>query len=239
MKRSFEKQKEDESKAKRVKLDKKSQASPFKDLNLPLASVEYAYCPEQLSFTRLKTFKSWLEKDVIPLFRPTFVTVFNKTYEERRRVLGFGDKGIQYNYSGREVDAIDWQDFPHLLEIRDEVLAICRLNQPDLPDPNFVLINWFRAGGDKIGPHADDERDLVPDKPIISLSLGQERRFVFHTKKPFRKCGEIMLKNGCIVIMNSGTQTHYKHGIPEMKKAKGDRWSLTFRFVHPSSNGEL
>ena len=34
-------------------------------------------------------------------------------------------------------------------------------------------------GGDHMGEHKDDEEELVKGSPIASLSLGQERDFVF------------------------------------------------------------
>jgi alkylated DNA repair dioxygenase AlkB len=230
MKRSLEEENTvDVRDVKRIKL---TSHSPFKDLKLPLASVEYTEVTP-FSETELGRMADSMVENIIPLFQPTFITVYGKTYEERRRVIGLGTKGVQYSYSGRTVDAVDWEKFPCLLEIRDKVVEVCNMREgcPEVPLPNFVLINWYRNGTDKLGPHKDDERDLTKGMPIISFTLGQRRRFVFHTCKPLRKAGEVMLKNGTVVVMNPGTQQHYKHSIPEMKGATGPRWSLTFRYL--------
>lgn len=213
-----------------VKKPKVHQTPSMITMNMDKAKVEYTPI-SLITNEKLSKYKNWLEQNVKPLFKPTFVTVFNKKYEERRRVIGLGDEGIKYAYSGSIVEAVDWKDMHILQEMKDDVLKICRITNPDLPDPNFVLLNWFRDGFDKIGSHADSETDLIKELPIISLSIGASRRFVFNTKTPNKKADEVMLRDGMVVVMHPGTQTHYKHSIPEMKTVKTDRWSLTFRYV--------
>ena len=41
------------------------------------------------------------------------------------------------------------------------------------------FLSRYKDGDDSIGEHRDDEKDLVADSPIASLSLGQKRDFVF------------------------------------------------------------
>ena len=43
----------------------------------------------------------------------------------------------------------------------------------------------YKDGNDSIGEHRDDEKDLVADSPIASLSLGQKRDFVFKHAQVF------------------------------------------------------
>jgi alkylated DNA repair dioxygenase AlkB len=196
---------------------------------VPRAEVWYA--SQLFAASDLNQWLADIRTQVIPLTEPTFVTVFKKTYEERRRVLGFGDNDIDYYYSARTVKPHPWESAPVIDEIRHRVFAEVAKVYPELGLPNFCLVNWYRSGTDKLGAHSDDERDLVKDKPIISLSLGSTRRFVFHNKPKGRKLGEIMLRTGALVIMGKDCQKHYKHSVPEMKKVKGDRWSLTFRYI--------
>jgi len=196
---------------------------------VPLAEVWHAshlFPPSQL--------EEWLvalRAQVTELFKPTYVTVFNNTYEERRRVLGFGDQCLIYNYSGRRVKPTPWEAAPIMDELRQAVFAQVEKVLPGVGLPNFCLLNWYRDGTDKLGAHSDDETDLVNDKPIVSFSLGSGRRFVFHDKPKGRKVGEVMLNAGALVIMGQNCQKQYKHSVPEMKKVKGDRWSLTFRWI--------
>ncbi|KAL4421408.1 hypothetical protein ABPG75_010699 [Micractinium tetrahymenae] len=42
---------------------------------------------------------------------------------------------------------------------------------------NEVLVNWYQDGRDWIGTHSDSIAQLLPDSPILSLSLGDTRTF--------------------------------------------------------------
>ncbi|KAI9917371.1 hypothetical protein PsorP6_013212 [Peronosclerospora sorghi] len=44
------------------------------------------------------------------------------------------------------------------------------------------LVNWYENGNHYIRPHADDERDMMVYSPIVALSSGAARRFVFTRK---------------------------------------------------------
>lgn len=166
-----------------------------------------------------------------PLWQPTFIEIYGKTYEERRRVLGFGDDGTEYVYSGRVVDLRKWNEAPVLLEIRQKVTELCRDVCPDLPEPNYCLINLYRDGEDKIGPHSDDETSLDGSKPIVSLSLGDARRFLFHHRRTGKIVHEVMLRHGTCLIMGENTQRRYKHSVPPMKNHHRPRLSFTWRWV--------
>lgn len=98
---------------------------------------------------------------------------------------------------------------------------------------NQVLLNWYQDGGDYIGPHSDDESQLVEGSPILSVSLGATRTFRIHPKAGGKKLLDIELKNGSYIIMKSPMQSYYKHSIVKVggKKAKtvGRRINITFR----------
>ena len=49
----------------------------------------------------------------------------------------------------------------------------------------FVYFQRYKDGNDCIGEHRDDEKDLVEDSPIASLSLGQTRDFIFKHAQVF------------------------------------------------------
>ena len=46
-----------------------------------------------------------------------------------------------------------------------------------------ILCNWYENGNHYIGPHSDDETQLVKNSAIYSFSFGQERDFVIKSKK--------------------------------------------------------
>ena len=47
---------------------------------------------------------------------------------------------------------------------------------------NSVLVNWYRDGKDSMGAHSDDESVLGENPVIVSISLGEQRRFYLKDK---------------------------------------------------------
>jgi len=93
---------------------------------------------------------------------------------------------------------------------------------------NMLLINWYRNGDDYIGMHSDNEKQLVKNSPVITISLGQERIFVIENKLSKKK-EKILLKNNEVFVMGGDFQNKYKHGLPKSKKATNYRISITLR----------
>lgn len=174
-----------------------------------------------------------LEKELPPYFskNPNEVVVMGKVHKIPRKQAAFGDEGLSYNFSGVSVSANGW--IPILEKLRDCL-------QTSLKERfNFVLVNRYKDGLDHIGEHRDDEADLVPRASIASLSLGQERDFVFkhrlsRGKNAKRKDIEkvtVPLKSGSLLVMKYPTNTHWYHSLPTRKKALGPRINLTFRVM--------
>ena len=104
---------------------------------------------------------------------------------------------------------------------------------------NFVLVNRYKDGSDKMGEHKDDEAELDPLVPIASLSLGQERDFVLKhqdfragTNKSIAP-HRMPLANGTLLLMNPPTNRLWFHGLPPRspKACPGVRVNLTFRKI--------
>lgn len=55
------------------------------------------------------------------------------------------------------------------------------------------IFSRYRDGNDHIGAHRDNEPDLDPNAPIVSLSLGQSRFFVLQHADT-RKKGQLKRK---------------------------------------------
>ena len=83
-----------------------------------------------------------------------------------------------------------------------------------------------------MGFHSDDEPELG-DRPIIaSLSLGDERTFVFkHKTKPETKLVRLRLASNSLLLMKGDTQKNWKHGINKETRRCEQRVSLTFRRI--------
>ena len=97
-----------------------------------------------------------------------------------------------------------------------------------------MLVNRYRDGGDKMGDHKDDEKELDKAAPIASLTLGAERDFVF--KHQDRKTNNVedykmVLKNGMLLLMKYPTNSYWYHGLPQRKKCFQPRINLTFRLI--------
>lgn len=94
---------------------------------------------------------------------------------------------------------------------------------------NGLLLNWYDGQKDHyIGAHRDDTRDLYPDSPIVTISLGQERVFRMreYKKKGFK---DITLRNGEVVVVPWNTNQKWTHEVPSFKKYTGKRISITLR----------
>jgi len=98
---------------------------------------------------------------------------------------------------------------------------------------NQVLINWYNNGADYIGPHSDDERQLVAGSPILSLSLGATRIFRIQPKPATGQRRDIALTDRSYLVMKSPMQSLYKHSIVKVGGDRGlqigRRINVTFR----------
>ena len=127
------------------------------------------------------TENSWLDQGELDLSEfPSFESIWAIHPEE------FGLVKIY----GREIRTPRWQQ-PYgrgyaFSGINHEALPVTDELQPYLdyantlyPGTTFdqVLVNWYENGHHYIGAHRDDERHLVPNSPIVSVSLGQTRVF--------------------------------------------------------------
>lgn len=93
-----------------------------------------------------------------------------------------------------------------------------------------------------MGEHKDDEKDLCPQHPIASLSLGQPRDFVFKHQdcrgKNAKRCIDtvkLLLENGSLLLMNFPTNRFWFHSLPKRIKVMGPRINMTFRKMLPSN----
>lgn len=94
---------------------------------------------------------------------------------------------------------------------------------------NSVLLNYYEDGQSSIGMHSDDEPELGVDPTVCSLSLGGSRVFNLRNKHTQEET-PLELNNGDLLIMGSGIQAAYQHGIAKCYSAT-PRISLTFRTI--------
>lgn len=146
--------------------------------------------------------------------------IFGKRIVTARKVAWYGDSDFSYTYSGTTKQALDWT--PELAELKTlvESLAGSRFNS--------CLLNLYHNGGEGMAWHSDDEKSLVRNSAIASLSLGAEREFRFKHKRDGLKTS-VLLESGSLLVMRNATQSHWLHSIPKSKKVISPRINLTFR----------
>jgi alkylated DNA repair dioxygenase AlkB len=149
-----------------------------------------------------------------------------------------GEMG-SYRYAGKTFQAE--KKFPSGL--RHAVQHLQRIVEDPVTNRTRLsggLVNWYENGAHYIGPHADDERDMMACSPIVALSLGATRRFVF-TKKTSKTAPagdqavarmELQMEDGDLMIMGGTTQRTHKHAVPKMARCKAPRISITLRCFH-------
>merc|ERR1712141_194485 len=183
-----------------------------------------------------------LEKQVNYLTEPTLtkIKINGKLHSIPRKQAAYGDsycngRAITYTYSGIKLTPRPWTDAPILHQI-----LLC-LNKITGYVYNFVLVNRYKDGNDKMGYHKDDEKEIDENIPIASLSFGQERVFSLkHQKTAFSKSYtredlhyNMILKDGMLLLMNPPTNQFWYHGImrQSLKSSPNPRINLTFRKI--------
>lgn len=129
--------------------------------------------------------------------------------------------GMDYQYTGRVNKALP---IPTLLNpiwtwAKEQVDS--RLNG--------ILLNWYDGKLDHyIGKHRDSTKNMVPNAPIVTVSLGQERVFRL---RPYRgkKIVDFAASNATVFVMPYATNLAWTHEVPRMKKYRDRRISITFR----------
>jgi len=102
--------------------------------------------------------------------------------------------------------------------------------------PNSCNVNLYDDGGMSVGWHSDDEKlfnGKFQDIRILSLSLGQKRKFELRVNYPDegeRPHRVIVLNSGDLLTMEGMMQKHYMHRVPKEGYVDGPRINLTWRW---------
>ena len=155
------------------------------------------------------------------------ISFYGKTHPVPRKTAWHGNEGLNYSYSGIKCFPEKWTK--ELLYIKTEI-------EKFIPAEDFtsVLLNLYNNGNDKMGWHADDEKELGANPTIASVSLGETRRFDIKHKQNKDLHFKFELTSGSLLIMRGALQHHWLHQIPAQKKVKNTRINLTFRTIKKS-----
>lgn len=138
---------------------------------------------------------------------------------------------MSYRFSGNRVSAHHESELSVLQEVRQAIqtFLLDKLGQETLF--NFSFFNKYNNGQHYIGWHKDDERDMIPNALIASLSLGQTRPFYFRHQDRHRDKRKFNLANNSLLIIMPPTNRHYQHSLPKrsLKTCSKPRLNITFR----------
>ena len=93
---------------------------------------------------------------------------------------------------------------------------------------NSVLVNAYRCQSDYVGFHADDEPSIVNGSTIVSISIGEERLFLFK-RNIDGEIRKVLLPSGSILVMTGNLQSEWTHSLPKCPHPCGKRFNITFR----------
>jgi alkylated DNA repair dioxygenase AlkB len=190
--------------------------------NLPMVDADISLCQQvALGQSYDKLLRELIDNIA---WRQEEVTIYGKRHLQPRLSAWYGDKELDYCYSGITMQPQPWSQTLLNLKARVESLAA--------QDFNSVLLNYYRDHRDSMGMHSDDESELGKQPVIASLSLGEERTLIFRHK--YRKdlnTIKLPLPSGSLLVMKGATQSYWKHGINKQKQPCGPRLNLTFRNI--------
>jgi len=148
------------------------------------------------------------------------VKIFGKQIITKRKVAWYADAGVWYTYSNTTKVGLVWTN--ELMKLKALVEEITNESY------NSCLLNLYHDGEEGMGWHSDNEKSIVKNSAIASLSFGAERKFVLKHRQTAENISQV-LPHGSLLVMKGETQTYWLHALTKTKKVKLPRVNLTFR----------
>ena len=149
--------------------------------------------------------------------------------------LGKHWNALTYQYEDRRSD-FDDLPVPPMPPRLAEVATSAAADAGFTIHPDLCIMNYYTAGA-KMGVHQDkDERPetIAAGIPIVSVSLGDDARFVVGGLSRRDPTSPVMLKSGDVLIMGGPSRLRY-HGVTRILPGTAPqgtgpgRFNLTFR----------
>lgn len=201
-----------------MKLHKTSNLNLFFSENLLPFDGVAEYFPNFISLASSSFYFQKLESNIN--WQHDVVKLFGKEITTNRKTAWYGSKSFEYTYSNKTKIAIPWNK--ELIDLKTIIEKQCQ------EEFNSCLLNLYHNGNEGMAWHSDDEKTILPNSTIASLSIGAERRFLFKHKHTQQKI-ELHLQNGSLMLMKENTQNYWWHSLPKSAKIKSPRINLTFR----------
>lgn len=97
---------------------------------------------------------------------------------------------------------------------------------------NGLLLNWYDGAlGHYMGKHRDSTKNIIDGTPIVTISLGERRRFRL---RPHKGQGFIDFDatNGTVFVTPYETNLAWTYEVPKERSCRGRRISITLRAFH-------
>ncbi len=170
---------------------------------------------EQSSYLKSFLNKTEWEHDELMIYGKRIIT--------SRKIAWYAEKNRTYTYSGKLKVGKDFTK--ELLKLKSEIA------QFDNTDFNSCLMNLYHSGSEGMSWHSDNEKEIVMDSCIASISLGAMRHIDFKHKVNKTKI-RIELAPGSLLLMKGQIQRFWLHSLPKTKKVNDLRVNLTFRLLN-------
>ena len=189
---------------------------------IDLGDAKLTYYPQWLGPESARNYFSLLRQKVT--WEQSTIFTYGRHLKIPRLNAWYGDRGSDYQYSGRKFEPLPW--LPELLELKN------RLENTTEYKFNSVLVNCYRNSNDSVSWHSDDETELGSNPIIASISLGAEREFQLrHRCNKSLSLHRMALTEGSLLVMDGSTQNHWQHQLPKTKQHVAERINLTYRLI--------
>ncbi|MDQ1628689.1 MAG: hypothetical protein QOI54_2433 [Actinomycetota bacterium] len=168
--------------------------------------------------------RSWL--DLAPGWLPGHGELFDQLraeapWQQRERRMYDRDV-LEPRLVAAWTDAAIRQLPARLQEIRAAVSEHYRV------DFDSVLVNLYRDGRDGVAWHGDTVRKRLPRTVVVTVGLGERRRFLLRPGDRGPATLELETGQGDLVVMGGRAQHEWQHTVPKAARA-GARMSITMR----------
>jgi alkylated DNA repair dioxygenase AlkB len=92
-----------------------------------------------------------------------------------------------------------------------------------------VLVNLYRDGRDSVAWHRDRVHRLVANPTVVTVSLGERRRFLLRPRGTSPALFRFEPGHGDLLVMGGTSQHNWEHTVPKTASPVGPRMSVTFR----------
>lgn len=95
-----------------------------------------------------------------------------------------------------------------------------------------VHVNLYRDGRDGVAWHGDINRKTMTDPLVVTVSLGEHRRFLLRPGTAGAPTRSFRPGGGDLLVMGGACQHDWQHTVPKEPRGAGARMSITMRHSH-------